>query len=44
LLDARKGYSGSLSAQKEEIVVKCLSLFDKYESYLKKRDNIPQSP
>lgn len=39
LIDARKGYSGSLSAQKEEIIVKCISLYDKYELYLKKKDN-----
>ena len=31
LADARKGYAGSLSASKEEVVVKTLSLYDKYE-------------
>jgi hypothetical protein len=36
LIDARKGYAGSFSTNKEEIVVKCLSLYEKYASYLSK--------
>jgi hypothetical protein len=36
LIDARKGYAGSFSTQKEEIVVKCLSLYEKYDAFLKK--------
>jgi len=31
LIDARKGYAGSFSAQKEENSVKALSLYEKYE-------------
>lgn len=38
LVDARKGYAGSFSAQKEEIVIKALSLYDKYEEFLKVKD------
>ena len=36
LIDARKGYAGSFSTNKEEIVVKCLSLYEKYAAFLKK--------
>jgi hypothetical protein len=36
LIDARKGYAGTFSSQKEEIVVKCMSLYEKYDQYLKK--------
>jgi hypothetical protein len=36
LAEARKGYAGAFSTEKEEIVVKCLSLYEKYTTYLKK--------
>ncbi|CDW89068.1 ubiquitin carboxyl-terminal hydrolase family protein [Stylonychia lemnae] len=38
LVDARKGYAGSFSAQKEESAVSALSLYEKYEKYLEKKD------
>lgn len=44
LIDAKKGYSGSLSSSKEEIVVKTLSLYEKYEKYLAEKDNIHEEP
>ena len=40
LVDARKGYSGSYSVQKEDIVVKCLSLYETYEVFLAKKDEV----
>jgi hypothetical protein len=36
LVDAKKGFAGSYSSQKEEIVVKCMSLFEKYAAYIKR--------
>ena len=44
LIDAKKGYSGNLSSTKEEVVVKTLSLYEKYEKYLAKKDNIREEP
>ena len=38
LSDAKKGYSGTYSITKEETVVKCLSLYDKYEAYVNVKD------
>ena len=38
LSDAKKGYSGTYSTTKEETVVKCLSLYDKYEAYVNAKD------
>lgn len=43
LVDARKGYAGSYSSQKEEIVVKALSLYEKYEEYLVRKEGIPKT-
>ncbi len=34
LQDAKKGYSGSQSGERQEIVVKCISLYEKYDCYL----------
>ena len=42
LEDARKGYNGSHSAQKEETIAKCLSMLDIYEKYLSVIDYVSQ--
>lgn len=40
MIDARKGYAGTFSAQKEELVVKALSLYEKYEEFLERKYGI----
>lgn len=40
LADANKGYSGTYSTEKEEIIVKCLSLMEQYEAFLITKDNV----
>jgi hypothetical protein len=42
LADAKKGYSGSYSTQKEETIVKCLSLMEQYEAFLNSKDGNKQ--
>ena len=36
LADAKKGYAGALSGEREEIVAKCLSMMDQYDIFLVK--------
>jgi hypothetical protein len=40
--EASKGYSGS--AHKQEVAVKCISLYDKYQAYLDNKDGNNNKP